>query len=38
MRKPRFTEQRIVGMLEELTPGVKAAALCSKRGDSSAKV
>jgi len=32
MRKPRFTESQIVGILKELKAGVKAAPLCRKYG------
>ena len=32
MRKSRFTEGQIVGILKELKSGVKAATLCRKHG------
>ncbi len=36
MRKSRFSEPQIVGVLEELKAGAKAAALCRKYGVSEA--
>jgi putative transposase len=36
MRKSRFTESQIVGILKELKVGVKAATLCRKHGISTA--
>ena len=36
MRKSRFSETQIVGILKELNTGVKAAVLCRKHGISEA--
>jgi putative transposase len=36
MRKSRFSEPQIVGILKELKAGAKAAALCRKHGISEA--
>lgn len=36
MRKSRFTEPQIVGVLKQLKSGVKAAELCRKHGVSEA--
>lgn len=36
MKKQRFTEEQIIGVLKEQEAGVKAAALCRKHGISEA--
>jgi putative transposase len=36
MRKSRFTESQIVGIVKELKAGVKAATICRKHGISGA--
>jgi putative transposase len=38
MRKSRFTEAQIIGILKELKVGKKAASICRKRGISEAKL
>jgi putative transposase len=36
MKRKRFTEGRIIGVLKEREPGAKTAELCRKRGISEA--